>query len=605
MKSKKIIIEWTVLAVLAVVLIYRYSVIIYQYHNAKIDQLAMDLDAQGKLLEQQGKYDEALPVIEKAIKLRPKMGKTHLLLGVVYARKKDFKKAEEEFLTSLGYDLSPVNRAIVHYNLGSIYLGEMELYDKAIVEFKLSLESDPNFFEAETDAHLGLANAYLANGEYDEAIKEAEASIKLNPKGENGYFTLAYLYLLKQDLIRAREVCAELQKMDDKRATELLALVESGQMLVILLPEIKSRGGKLSEETKKFFYQMLYYSARRDEKAMKELAEERLKNKPKDTLARFWLSLYYYGQRNLDEAKKVLQEGLTENKQDYALLMNLSLFNLVSEKSLNKEPELQDAQAYFAQDIFKDVNETNIELAEKYLLKAYSYYPEFPYPLPYLAKISEHKNDSQKALEYWQKNYTLNPNDLASALCYGQLLAKIQPASELTVKILEEVLKKDEYNFYQGYACNELAKYYAGQNEAAKASAYEKMYNFYKWLIPCATIKYNPKYEAIAEKLSSLEKTAQLAPEKLNQLKSEISGLSAISDLYATEFLASLLWKIHDNRLGEIEQLVFQALEKKGKDAISYYVFLLYTNEYLKDKITASLINLENSLQGEWQQGPK
>ncbi len=62
---------------------------------------ASTLYYQGKSWEAQGKYDKAREAFKKTIKLNPNFGNAHLMLGVVYTRKGEFKDAEKEYRKAL------------------------------------------------------------------------------------------------------------------------------------------------------------------------------------------------------------------------------------------------------------------------------------------------------------------------------------------------------------------------------------------------------------------------------------------------------------------------------------------------------------------------
>jgi len=192
-------------------------------HDLKTKQKrasVMSLYYKGKTLEAQQKYDEALEVFKRVIELNPNLGKAHLMLGVVYNRKGEFEEAEKEYRKALKLDMSQINKAITHHNLGVIYLEEMGLYNKAISEYKTALKIYPKVDSA-YNPYIGLARAYIAKGEYDEAIRYAKESIKSVPNEGKGYFNLGLAYLLKQDIDSAESICEKLKNINKNLAVDL------------------------------------------------------------------------------------------------------------------------------------------------------------------------------------------------------------------------------------------------------------------------------------------------------------------------------------------------------------------------------------------------
>ena len=145
---------------------------------------AIELYYQGKQFDIEGNYPEARKCLDQSIKLYPHLGKAYLMSGVVYQREGEIYKAEEELKKSLEFEMQIYNKAIAHYNLGSIYLENMSRYDDAIREFTASIEANPNFFNANDDAYYGLARTYFFKNNYQKAIEYANKSLELNPENE-------------------------------------------------------------------------------------------------------------------------------------------------------------------------------------------------------------------------------------------------------------------------------------------------------------------------------------------------------------------------------------------------------------------------------------
>jgi len=94
----------------------------------------------GVCLKEQGKYREALPVLEKAEEYDPERTDIYNLMGFCYFKMKEHEKAIECFRKVIRLDPSS---AIDYANIASNYrdMGEKE---KAIKHYELALELDPN-----------------------------------------------------------------------------------------------------------------------------------------------------------------------------------------------------------------------------------------------------------------------------------------------------------------------------------------------------------------------------------------------------------------------------------------------------------------------------
>lgn len=98
----------------------------------------------GKELDKQGKRDEAIAELKKALEIDPNFGKAHLMLGVVYAVKGLREEAIAEYKRAIELGMDSMNMAIAHYDLGAEYL-KKGMNHEAEIEFSKSRQADPNF----------------------------------------------------------------------------------------------------------------------------------------------------------------------------------------------------------------------------------------------------------------------------------------------------------------------------------------------------------------------------------------------------------------------------------------------------------------------------
>jgi Tfp pilus assembly protein PilF len=168
--------------------------------------LALLYFAQEKLSEAGKEYERAL---QNAAKLEPKNISIYKSLGILYLQQKNFKSAEETFLSVIG--LAPADFE-AHFYLANT-LDEQKKKDAAINELKKVLELKPEYHQALN--YLGYL--YVEeNRNLGEAEKMIRKALEIDPKNGAYIDSLGWLYF-KQG--KVREAVKELEKavalMDD------------------------------------------------------------------------------------------------------------------------------------------------------------------------------------------------------------------------------------------------------------------------------------------------------------------------------------------------------------------------------------------------------
>lgn len=175
----------------------------------------------GTLLREQKRFEEALSIYNKAKDLNPSFIHARFNLGTLYFEKENLQKAEVEFLKIL--ELLPdfpepyfylvmiylkegerekargiiekakrvlKKEANLYFYEGLIFIAESNL-TRAIESFKNALKYEPNYF----DAKFNLAQAYYKSGKVQEALKEYEECLKLNPEFPQLYLIIGSIFL--------------------------------------------------------------------------------------------------------------------------------------------------------------------------------------------------------------------------------------------------------------------------------------------------------------------------------------------------------------------------------------------------------------------------
>ncbi len=133
----------------------------------------------GGIYSEQGKLQEAISEVTKALQLDPEMPEAHYTLGNVYAEQGSNNEAISAYQRALALRSDYLE---ARTNLGGVYLrqgmskgGKKETIDKAILEFEQVLSLDPG--RAKT--HFNLSLAYYHRGKYAPAIEHYDRAIEL------------------------------------------------------------------------------------------------------------------------------------------------------------------------------------------------------------------------------------------------------------------------------------------------------------------------------------------------------------------------------------------------------------------------------------------
>ncbi len=140
-----------------------------------------NFDAQIKAGEMFGriqKFDEAATYFEQAVKIKPDDYETIVKLGNSYFDSKNYETAEKWYVKAL--EIKP-NDAAVRTDLGATFVERANPdLDRAIKEFRKSLETDPN----QAQGLHNLAVAYKQKGDVQGLSETLEKLEKVNPKDE-------------------------------------------------------------------------------------------------------------------------------------------------------------------------------------------------------------------------------------------------------------------------------------------------------------------------------------------------------------------------------------------------------------------------------------
>jgi tetratricopeptide (TPR) repeat protein len=149
----------------------------------------------GNGLLAQGKFDEAINHYYEVLRLNPFHEKAHNNLGGVLLMKGEIEKAISHFRKAI--EIKP-DLASAHKNL-QIALTKQEMSKEATAK----IQGAPKVGSGNSVLHHGRGNFYRDNGELDEAIKEYEKALSIQPGFVPALNDLALLHVSKGEYEKA------------------------------------------------------------------------------------------------------------------------------------------------------------------------------------------------------------------------------------------------------------------------------------------------------------------------------------------------------------------------------------------------------------------
>lgn len=159
----------------------------------------------GLLLHEQGKSEESIAPLKKAIELQPEFAEAQYNLGTILALLGRSQEAISQYQETLR--ISP-QMAGVWNNLGGIHSQNKEL-EPAEQCFRKAIEADPNLPEA----HSNLGNVLQGQKRFDEAVESYRHAIAIRPTYAEAYRNMAQAFTwqgLHKDAQAAYEKAVEI-----------------------------------------------------------------------------------------------------------------------------------------------------------------------------------------------------------------------------------------------------------------------------------------------------------------------------------------------------------------------------------------------------------
>lgn len=174
--------------VLTVLLASLVFCLLLQLSGCKVRK-AVEHNAKGEALWQQGRFEEAIVEFQQAIDLVPTDAEYHDNLGLAYSHAGQYEQAVAELEIALRYSLSAARKAFVYSDLGYVHKEQGE-FDKAIEAYTRALQWDPE----DMDAQRGLAASLAALKRYEDAIDAYRVVLQREPLDEWKHYYWGLVY---------------------------------------------------------------------------------------------------------------------------------------------------------------------------------------------------------------------------------------------------------------------------------------------------------------------------------------------------------------------------------------------------------------------------
>lgn len=333
-------------------------------------------------------------------------------------------------------------------------------YSKAIEQYKT--------YENQSEVFDKIAKAYIAIGNYDEALKNYEASIEANPEDALLKFEYARLLSKTKKYETAAKVFNNLVYIDDKNPNyhyELGLVLE--KLKDTLAINQYQYAYELDETHQKAIYKIAkYYLQKRKHDTVDVFADKGLESYPKNLELISLKAQNYYWKQDYEKAIKWFEKLIELGELSEFIYEKLSLSyaqNYDHEKAIeNRLKALKfnpnDASAIYVIGIYYD-RLADYEKAEEYISKALELLDK-PLDAEYakLATVLNHQKKYPEAITALKKAIKENPESEFSYLSLAITLETYYADYDAKLKALEDFKKKFPKSKMNEFVDNRISK---------------------------------------------------------------------------------------------------------------------------------------------------
>lgn len=179
--------------------------VIKDLNDSKITDECIKYFFTGLNFLQNGKIDEGLKELERAIESNPDYPRPYNVVGMIYASQGDKTNSISYFQKAIEIDPQYSEAC---FNLAALYQSLSQPED-ALKYYGKVISLEPNSI----DAIINMAVIYASLGKYSEAIRYYQEAIVLDRNNPEVYYNLALVYFMSDQLKKFRENLLKAQEL--------------------------------------------------------------------------------------------------------------------------------------------------------------------------------------------------------------------------------------------------------------------------------------------------------------------------------------------------------------------------------------------------------
>ncbi len=291
--------------------------------------------------------------------------------------------AIQQFEKSVQLD---ANHLLAHYDLGRLYQRQ-ENYDQALSAFERCLVINPKYYVAQQKR----GEVFFVQSDYDSALRAFEAAVNINSKSARAYYGLGLVHLARDNTNFAREAFDTALECDKKFASaryKLAQVLAKDNFFDDALLEYE-KASKYQPTTAELWFQLAVYFSEANNDVSDQITQT--------TIGLFQKALTLDPQHaqshfQLGELLYPNDKELAEHHYKQAVICDPSLVNFF----------IDQVPAYYSGQLTS--NKARLLLDKSLLLN-----PDLPLAYFYLAQIEDNEDNTQLAIQNYEKAIALDP----------------------------------------------------------------------------------------------------------------------------------------------------------------------------------------------------
>ena len=195
-----------------------------------VNVLSNRLARKGQELIHKTMLDEAITYLNTAIEINPEFSMAYNHRGIVYVRRKEWKKALANFSKAIELNSS---QAIFYLNRGNVYR-RLKRLDEAFNDYTRALKLDPKLDKA----YCNRGGVFLSRKKFNEALENFEKALKINLKNEEAFNGRGKIFL---KIGEPKKALSEFKKLCKLAPNNARAFNSLGEAFLVLNREDEAK----------------------------------------------------------------------------------------------------------------------------------------------------------------------------------------------------------------------------------------------------------------------------------------------------------------------------------------------------------------------------